>query len=149
MIYLRGFRHFSARIELFSCLNEYRTRILFVSLAAALTLATAFCGRNEGDRSDPGTLSEDERYLIDAYVDIKLARSHYPGNPAMAESLFSVLDSTIDSVRIANTIRTVNESPERWAMILEEIEREIRERPHEPRERRPQSRPKASKQSGG
>jgi hypothetical protein len=118
-------------------------------LAAALGLASASCDRNGGDQPDPQVLTEDERYLIDAYVDIKLARSHYPRDPAAAESLFTVLDSTIDTDRIANTIRTVNEAPERWAMILEEIEREIRERPHEPKAGKPESRPKTSKQAGG
>jgi hypothetical protein len=42
-------------------------------LAAALGLASASCDRNGGDQPDPQVLTEDERYLIDAYVDIKLA----------------------------------------------------------------------------
>ena len=65
------------------------------------------CEGGDGDGTGPPDLSEDEKYLIDAYVDVKQARSNYPHHPAVAESLFTVLDSTIDSVRIANTIRDV------------------------------------------
>ncbi len=55
------------------------------------------------------------------------ARSYYPLKPAIAESLFVVLDSTIDSVRIANTIRAINREPERWGDIFEQLERTMRE----------------------
>jgi hypothetical protein len=149
VVYLKGFRHFSARIELLSCLNKYPTRILLICLAAAFTLATSSCDRNEGNQQDTRAFSADERYLIEAYLDIKNARSYYPRSPAVAESLFTVLDSTIDSVRIANTIQKVNQVPERWALIFEEIEQQIRERSQLPEARKPKSRRKASEQTGG
>lgn len=92
-------------------------------LAAAVTIAS--CGRQEADRADSQELSKDEIYLIDAYVEILRARSYYPHKPAVADSFFAVLDSTIDSGRIANIIRDVNQEPERWVVIFEEIERKL------------------------
>ena len=105
--------------------KKYPTRIIVFCLAAAVAIAS--CGRQGTDRADSQELSKDEIYLIDAYVDILRARSHYPHKPAVADSFFAVLDSTIDSVRIANIIRDVNQEPERWVVIFEEIERKLRE----------------------
>ncbi len=96
-------------------------------LAAAVAVAIASCGRQGADRADSQELSKDELYLIDAYVDVLHARSYYPHKPAVADSFFAVLDSTIDSVRIANIIRDVNQEPERWVVIFEAIERKLRE----------------------
>lgn len=109
-----------------SCREKYPTRILLICLAAALALATGACKSGDDDGAGPVALSEDEMYLIDAYIDVKDARSYYPQNPIEAESLFTVLDSTIDTVRIANTIRDINRTPERWLVILEEIEKQLR-----------------------
>ena len=147
MLYLMNFRHLSARLRLLSCREKYPTRILLICLAAALALATGSC--EDGDGTGPLALSEDEKYLIDAYADVKRARSNYPHNPVVAESLFTVLDSTIDSVRIANTIRDVNKTPERWRFIFEEIENRLRAQGSHPDRRggRPGSR--GSKQAGG
>jgi hypothetical protein len=112
---------------LLSCLEKYPTRILLSFVAAALIVVPAACNRSE--TPDPLTreLSEDEWYLIEAYAGIKHARSFYSSNPEYAESLFTVLDSTIDSDRIANTIRDTNEYPERWEKIFEQLERTMRE----------------------
>jgi hypothetical protein len=88
-------------------------------------------------------------YLISAYVDVKHARGYYPHNPAAAESLFTVLDSTIDSVRIANTIREVNREPERWLLIFQEIERQLREKRDEPGSSGAEKRSGPSEQAGG
>jgi hypothetical protein len=98
-------------------------------------------------------------YLIDAYVEVKRARSHYPNEPAVAESLFTVLDSTIDSLRIANTIRKVNEDPERWVLVFEEIEKILSgaarqpglvdPRKQKPPTQKPPPKPEPSEQSGG
>jgi hypothetical protein len=114
-------------------------------LAATLAIAAVSCDRGEGDEPDSIVLSEDEKYLIDAYVDVNRARSHYPRYPAVAESLFTVLESTIDSDRIAITIRAVNQDPERWVAIFEEIERRLkreRETPDQRKVRRPSRRSK-------
>lgn len=114
-----------------SCLEKYPTRILLSFAAAALTavLIAGLAACNQSETPDPLTreLSEDERYLIEAYASIKHARSFHSSNPAYAESLFTVLDSTIDSDRIANTIRDINEYPGRWDKIFEQLERTMRE----------------------
>jgi hypothetical protein len=108
-----------------SCRDKYPTRILLICLAAALALATGSCDGGEENGTGPVALSPDEVYLIDAYVDVKSAQGNYPHNPVVAESLFTVLDSTIDSVRIANTIQKVNKHPERWLAIFQEIEKQL------------------------
>lgn len=112
-----------------------------------MILASGSC--EQPDRSDPPELTEDERYLIDAYVDVRRAGSNYPHNPAEAESLFAVLDSTIDSVRIANTIRDISEDPERWMVIFEEIEEQLRAQGRRPGRTRGRSGRPRSKQSRG
>ena len=132
-----------------SCREKYPTRILLICLAAALALATGSCEGGDGDGTGPLALSEDEKYLIDAYVDIKHARSNYPHNPVVAESLFTELDSTIDSVRIANTIRTVNQEPERWLAIYEEIEQLLQGRDERPGTARSSPGSSGSKEPGG
>lgn len=119
-----------------------------ICLAAAWALATGACEGGNDDGTGPVALSEDEKYLIDAYVEVKNARSYYPQNPVEAESLFTVLDSTIDSVRIANTIRDVNKTPERWLLILEEIEKRLREQGKQPGQGRRGPGPTRSEQSG-
>jgi hypothetical protein len=146
-------------MELISFFNIYPTRNLFICLTAALALASVSCERDEEDQLDPTVLSEDEIYLIGAYVEVKRAHSHYPHNPAAAESLFLVLDSTIDSLRIANTIRTVNQDPERWALVFEEIEKILSgeagssgigdPRKQKPPSQKPGSGEKSSEQAGG
>ncbi len=127
MLYLLNFGHVSVRKKLFSCFEKYPTLVLLSCFAAALIVLTASCSRNEGTDPETRELSEDELYLIEAYANIKHARSYYPLKPAIAESLFVVLDSTIDSVRIANTIRAINREPERWGDIFEQLERTMRE----------------------
>jgi hypothetical protein len=149
MLYLVNFRHLSVRLSLLSCREKYPTRILLICLAAALALATGACEGGDGDGTGPVALSEDEKYLIDAYVDVKSARSDYPHNPIEAESLFTVLDSTIDTVRIANTIRAVNTTPERWLLILEEIEKQLRAQGKISGQEQVKPDSRGSKQSGG
>lgn len=104
--------------------NKYSKRILRVLLATAV-IVVGSCG-GDGDRTEQTPFSEDESYLIEAYIQIKHAGSKYRYQQAVAESLFTRLDSTIDSVRIANTIRTINQTPERWGAIFQKIEDNLR-----------------------
>ena len=113
------------RMRIDSCIKKRRTRILFAALSAALIAASAPCSRKEGERSARPPLSGDEKYLVEAYVNIQRARSFYPTHPEIAESLFAALDSTTDSTRVANTIRETNRTPERWALIFEAIDKEL------------------------
>lgn len=77
-----------------------------------------------GTKSDPADhpLSEDERYLIDTYTKIIRAQDLHSQNPAGAESLFAAIDSTTDTLRIANTITSINLTPERWLKIFEVLD---------------------------
>lgn len=43
-------------------------------------------------------------------------------NSSGAESLFTAIDTTTDTLRIANTITSINETPERWLTIFEVID---------------------------
>jgi len=71
-------------------------------------------------------LSADERYLVEAYAKLVRARSAYISDPERAESLFAVVDSTIDSTRIANTMKYLDAHPERWLAIYRELDRKLR-----------------------
>jgi hypothetical protein len=48
----------------------------------------------------------------------------------VADSLFARLDSTIDTLRITNTIKALNETPDRWAFVFLEIEKALRNSSH-------------------
>jgi hypothetical protein len=80
-----------------------------------------------GSKGDPAVhpLTEDERHLIDTYIIIIGARDLYSRNPSMAESLFTAIDSTTDSLRMANTITAINQTPERWLFIFEILDTRI------------------------
>jgi hypothetical protein len=71
-------------------------------------------------------LTEEESYLVDAYLAVAEARDLHGVSYLKSESLFTVLDSTIDTTRIANTIRELNRAPDRWIAVFENIEREFR-----------------------
>jgi hypothetical protein len=70
-------------------------------------------------------LTEEETYLVDTYLGLAEARDRYTVNYLESESLFTMLDSTIDTTRIANTIRELNEDPDRWLAVFETIERRL------------------------
>lgn len=114
-----------------------------------MALAAGSCGRGADDDLDDTALTENEQYLVDAYVDVKRASSRYSDDPVVAESLFTVLDSTIDSVRIANTIRDVNRQPDRWLVIFEEIEKKLRAQGKRPGPASADPGPATSEQPGG
>lgn len=88
----------------------------------ALVVASSYC-TNEKDRTKVTQLSEDEAYLVDAYVQVAAARDLYSVNYLKSESLFTLLDSTIDTLRIANTIRELDRDPDRWLLVFTSIEK--------------------------
>jgi hypothetical protein len=67
-------------------------------------------------------LSENENYLVESLVKVREARDEYSVNALISDSLFTFLDSTIDTLRIANTIRELNLDPDRWVLIFRKIE---------------------------
>ena len=96
-------------------------RLLAVLL---LILPLSQCGGSE-DTPEATGLSADEAYLVEAYSSIAKAWEHAGVSPLLAESLFTALDSTIDTLRIANTIDALNEDPERWILIFREIDKSL------------------------
>jgi hypothetical protein len=92
--------------------------LLVVSLAS-------FCG-NEKKSLQNRPLTKDELYLARSYAKVADARDRLLKDPVSAESLFVQLDSTIDTLRISNTIKMLNENPDRWAFVFLEIEKELR-----------------------
>jgi hypothetical protein len=90
----------------------------------AAVLLSSYCTGPDNQPKIP-ELSEEEVYLADAYLRVADARDLYAVNYLKSESLFTVLDSTIDTTRIANTIRELNRDPDRWLVVFERIQREL------------------------
>ncbi len=67
-------------------------------------------------------LSPDETYLVDSYVKVREASDMHYVSDFKSDSLFAVLDSTLDTLRIANTIRALNRNPDRWTLVFRSIE---------------------------
>ena len=102
--------------------------VLFLLIILAISL-TSFCGNDEQAYQDQA-LTEDEHYLVQAYVKVSDARDHLFTDPIVGDSLFARLDSTIDTLRITNTIEALNEAPDRWAFVFLEIEKALRNSSH-------------------
>ena len=100
------------------------TRFCRVSCVIAVVLLSSYCTGADNQPKIP-ELSEEEIYLADAYLMVADARDLHAVNYLKSESLFTVLDSTIDTTRIANTIRDLNEDPDRWLAVFERIQREL------------------------
>jgi hypothetical protein len=87
----------------------------------ALVFVSSYCTKEESPTLN-AELTPDETYLVETYVKLADARDLHAVNYLKSESLFTVLDSTTDSLRIANTIRDLNLEPERWLVIFRSIE---------------------------
>ena len=90
-----------------------------------LVLMSSYCTRPE-NQTKIAELTADEAYLIHAYVEVAKARDLRSVSYFRAESLFTFLDSTIDTTRIANTIAELNRDPDRWLLIFSSIERDLK-----------------------
>ena len=90
-------------------------------LIAALVFVSSYCTDGES-QTEIAALSKDETYLVDTYVRLAEARDLYSVTYFKSESLFAAIDSTIDSLRIANTIRELKLNPERWVLVFRSIE---------------------------
>jgi len=100
-----------------------RCQRYFIAIALAI-LATS-CERKPPVH-EAAPLTADETYLVESYANIRYAESLYRADPARAESLFTALSTSVDSVRIARTIDAINRTPARWIDIFDEIEKTIR-----------------------
>jgi hypothetical protein len=101
------------------------SRIGRVALVMALASVSCYCTRPDGETKNPAPTA-DETYLIDAYVRITQAREAESVSYLKSDSLFAALDSTVDTTRIANTIRALNADPDRWLVVFERIEQALR-----------------------
>ncbi len=100
------------------------TRLGRVSCVVAAVLLSSYCTGPDSQTKIEG-LTAEEAYLADAYVSVAQARDLYAVNYLESESLFTMLDSTIDTTRIANTIRELNKDPDRWLLVFESIQRDL------------------------
>lgn len=96
-------------------------RLSRICLVAALVFVSSYCTDGES-QTEIEKISEDEAYLVDTYVKLVQARDAYSVSYFKSESLFALIDSTTDSLRIANTIRQLNLDPDRWVLIFRSIE---------------------------
>ena len=63
--------------------------------------------------------------MVEAYGRIADARDISATTYLKSESLFTMLDSTIDADRIANTIEELNQNPDRWLLVFQNIEQRL------------------------
>jgi hypothetical protein len=101
-------------------------RLALLVLAVLLGCAIIACDQ-KSSQPELNELTADEEYLVDAYVDVKLAQQYYPHQEELADSLFADLSATVDTVRIARAIAQLNETPDRWAAVYQAIEERLRE----------------------
>jgi hypothetical protein len=99
-------------------------RLRLVVAVSLAVLCSSYCTAPDSQTTITA-LSPDEAYLVEAYVRVAEARDLYPISPLKSDSLFAALDSTIDSLRIANTIRDLNRDPDRWIVVFKSIERRL------------------------
>jgi len=100
--------------------------LAFVLLSVAILVALhPACGGKDKEPPAKITLTPDEEYLIDTYVKIVEARDLFPADSLQAYNLFARLDSTTDTLRIANTIRALNRTPDRWIAVFKELDEKL------------------------
>ncbi|UCH82898.1 MAG: hypothetical protein JSW50_10515 [Candidatus Latescibacterota bacterium] len=92
-----------------------------------LVIVTSYCTPSE-NQTEIMELSPDETYLVDSYLAVREASDLYSVNVLISDSSFAALDSTIDTLRIANTIRELNSDPDRWVLVFRSIEEKRRSR---------------------
>lgn len=95
-------------------------RIARVACTALLVVASSYCARSGKETNVQ--LTPDEEYLANAVAGLDAARGIRASNYEKSESLFAVLDSTIDTTRVAKTIRELRANPERWVYVFKHIE---------------------------
>lgn len=96
-------------------------RVARLGLVAALVFVSSYCTQNGRETENVG-LTSDEAYLADAVARIAAARDLHAATYEKSESLFTVLDSTIDTSRVHKVIRDLKANPERWVLVFRRIE---------------------------
>ena len=102
-----------------------------LSLAYAVLILLALSAGCGGSADPPGQqpLTPDEQYLVKIYADITAARSLQAKDPLLSDSLFALIDSTVDSKLISKTITLLNSNPDRWYVVFTAIEEALKNRP--------------------
>lgn len=106
----------------------YRGRLLpragQVAFVILVTCLSSYC-TSPDKQTEINPLTDDEAYLVDAYVRVAKARELASVTPLKSDSFFAPLDSTVDTTRIANTIRALEKDPDRWILIFQSIEHDM------------------------
>jgi hypothetical protein len=89
---------------------------------ASLLIAVALACATKDEPTDAAALSQDEEYLVDAYVLVRRAGAFFPHQRVIADSLLDHLATSVDTLRVARTIAALNANPERWTVIFSAIE---------------------------
>jgi len=105
--------------SLFRCVLSRQLRRIVGVLS--LVIVTSYCTPNE-NQTEIMELSPDEDYLVDFYLAVREASDLFSVNALTSDSSFAAIDSTIDTLRIANTIRELNADPDRWVLVFRSIE---------------------------
>ena len=106
--------------------------IMLIALSGLILISPSViftsCSKDNPSQ-DQETLTNDESYLIDTYIKIIKAENLYQSDSTKAEDLFAAIDSTLDSLRIANTISSLNKKPDRWVNIFRILNEKLKEKP--------------------
>jgi hypothetical protein len=108
--------------------NSLLTRIFLAAAIFAWLALSGSCGRSSNP-IEQQSLTPDEQYLVDTYIDITTARTFNTKEPLVADSLFALIDSTADAELISNTIDLLNSNPDRWIVVFSAIEKALKNRP--------------------
>jgi hypothetical protein len=95
-------------------------------LVIATITVSSYCSGPDNQINNT-ELSADEAYLATTYARIVEAREEYSVNDFKSESLFTFLDTTVDTTRIADTIRALNKDPDRWLLVFQRIEENLKD----------------------
>jgi hypothetical protein len=92
------------------------------SLLIALALVFVSCQSSDPVTAEKQrTLSPDERYLVEYYMNILKFEKEQFDSPATREEKRKELESAYDAERIRNVIAELEKKPERWLAIYNRI----------------------------
>lgn len=97
-------------------------------LIASMVFVSSYCTQNN-KKTENVQLSQDETYLVQAYLRLAEARDARSVTYETSESLFVALGASIDTARVSRTIRALDADPERWILIFRNIERAMGSEP--------------------
>jgi hypothetical protein len=96
------------------------TAIIIIILMAAFTYTG--CSRPEQPGSgDYGTLTPDERYIVELYMKINDLEQNLHDNPVDSLKKWEELSAGIDSSRVHKALEELEKDPERWNAVFSRI----------------------------